>query len=267
MRCVICDSPSNSPLYADINVVKCKCDHVYYTGDLDDKKIQDLYSEKYFLGEEYVNYVDDKEIIQKNFQSRLCNVLEYVKSGKLLEIGSAYGFFLDLAKYKFETLGFEISPEAVDYAKNQLGLNVKNEDFLNYPLEKLDSFDAVCLYDCIEHLLHPENFIEKIAKVTKKGGHIFVTTGDIDTLVPKLRGKKWRLMHPPTHIHYFSRKSLSALLEKNGFRVLKVNYPGYWRSISQAIAGITGSMSLAKKVPGNFYLNTFDIMEIIAKKI
>ncbi|MFA6549659.1 MAG: methyltransferase domain-containing protein, partial [Candidatus Margulisiibacteriota bacterium] len=107
-------------------------------------------------------------------------------------------------------------------------------------------------------------------------GLIAITTGNIDSLNAKARGSKWRQIHPPTHLHYFSRRTLTALLNKYGFDVIYVGYPGIFRSMDD-IAYIV--LSLKNNMPKlyrlfknmgllnwNIYLNTFDFIYIIGKK-
>src|SRR5690242_17034420 len=60
------------------------------------EQIEALYTANYFAGEEYNDYLAERRIIEKNFRARLKNLLPYisdVRSKRLFEIGSAYGFF------------------------------------------------------------------------------------------------------------------------------------------------------------------------------
>ncbi len=264
MKCSVCLSEKAESLWPEIKVVKCECGHIYYNEKLSNDEINELYTDKYFKGEEYSDYLSDKDIIQKNFSKRLKVIKRFAPQGRLLEIGSAYGFFLELAKNNYETEGFEICKEAALHAKDQLKLNVHHADFLAETVE--GSRDVVCLFDCIEHLERPELFIEKISKLMNKNGKIVITTGDIGTLVPKMRGKNWRLVHPPTHIHYFSFNSLEKLLNRYGFKVVHRGYPGVWRSVNQVATSVLKTKKPVELFPFSFYLNTFDIMEVIAVK-
>jgi hypothetical protein len=82
--------------------------------------------------------------------------------------------------------------------------------------------------------------------------------------------EKWRLIHPPTHIHYFSKKNLEQLLARCNFKVLHVSYPLIYRSARQIfyfmfLLNKKPSKLLEKihaAIPESFYipLNTFDIM-------
>ncbi len=94
--CIICNSTANKPLYT--GVVQClNCDYVYADLSLTQEEFEQLYREGYFKGEEYADYVSDKNIAQINFSERLKTLLPFVQNPKesnLLEVGSAYGFFL-----------------------------------------------------------------------------------------------------------------------------------------------------------------------------
>lgn len=264
-ECIVCQKSKTETLFSKYQINQCSCGHVYYVGDLNDEKIKAIYSENYFKGEEYLDYKSDKFIHQKNFKNKLNNVLKYQKSGRLLEIGSAYGFFLELAQKHFTVKGFEICKEAAEFAKNDLKLDVTCADVTEANLN--EQFDVVTMYDCIEHIPRPDKVIEVISKNIKKGGSLFLTTGDIGAPLAKFQGEDWRLIHPPSHIHYFNQRSITQLLKNYGFTVVKINYPGIWRSVALVVDNVFKMPRLAKKFNQNsFWINTFDIMEVVAVK-
>ena len=51
----------------------------------------------------------------------------------------------------------------------------------------------------------------------KPGALIAITTGDFASLNARVRRTKWRLMHPPSHAHYFSIASMTTMLDRFGF--------------------------------------------------
>src|SRR5260370_37375411 len=65
----------------------------------------------------------------------------------------------------------------------------------------------------------------------KSGGLIALTTGDFATLNAQLRRTKWLLMQPPSHAHYFSIASMSAMLNRFGFDTVYARHCGYCRSL------------------------------------
>ena len=64
-------------------------------------------------------------------------------------------------------------------------------------------------------------------------GYLLLTTGDVSSLLPRLQGKAWHLIHPPTHVHYSSRKTITSLLKRLQFEVVDIKYPDVWRSDRQ----------------------------------
>ncbi len=134
----------------------------------------------------------------------------------------------------------------------------------------------MCLWDTIEHLRAPDKYIEKIAENTESGALLNITTGDIDSRVARWRKNKWRLIHPPTHAHYFSVDSLTRLLDRYGFDVVHVEHCGFYRSLDNIAynilalrANLPWLYKLLKKTyitKLDIYSNMYDIMYVIARK-
>jgi len=272
MQCIICGSSQKRALYDGIS--KCRgCGLVYYDNSLTSAELNDLYQENYFKGEEYFNYKEDKDILQKNFKSRLRDILRYKKRGRLFEIGSAYGYFLEQAKKYFDVEGIDISQKPTAFAREKLNLNVHTGNYLDLKLsEKKDIF---CMWDTIEHLQEPQKFIEKIGKDIKPGGYLFLTTGDIGSFVARIQGRRWRLIHPPTHLFYFSPKTIKNLLAEYGFEILEIRRPGMYRSLRQILysmlylnhrKGPEKTKMRLRLVNFPIYFNTFDIIMVVARK-
>jgi cyclopropane fatty-acyl-phospholipid synthase-like methyltransferase len=193
----------------------------------------------------------------------------------LFEIGAAYGFFLEVARPMFASVrGIDVSAEASRHAREQLHLPVETGDFLSAQFNT--PIDVLCMWDTIEHLVHPDRYLEKAAGVMSRDAAICITTGDIGSLMARWRGRNWRQIHPPTHLHYFSVSTLTKLLTRCGFRIEHVSHPGMWRSVD-TMAHIVLNLrhqqhrvyaSLRKLGLLNWhaYLNLGDIMFVIAKR-
>jgi len=237
-----------------------------------------LYHDDYFNGDEYADYVGDKRVIQRNMQKWLRIVREYVPSGSLVEVGCAYGFFLELAREYFDVMGIDVSKEATDYARSRFDVSALSGDFLSDNRLTPASVDVVTMWDFIEHASAPDKFVARAQEILRPGGYLFLTTGDMDSWMAHRQGANWRLIHPPTHLQYFSRATMSKLLGRYGFSVVKVTYPGYWRSIKQILHGlfVFGKLQkpsfihrvLSRVLPQRMgvYLNTHDIMLVAARK-
>ncbi len=263
LRCICCRGEEIKPHL--VGLLSCgRCGHVMADVDMDAFNAKDIYSYNYFKDGEYLDYVKDRACFEKNFKKRLRTLRQYKPAGRLLEIGSACGFFLNLANLFYECTGYEICTEMAQFAGKEFDLNVKAMDYLA-DLEHKDHYDAAVLWDCIEHLARPDLYIQKIRAELKKNGVMALTTGDIGSLVPKLQKGRWRMIHPPTHLHYFTRASISALLNRHGFQIMDIQYPGFYRSLGQMFYGCQVKSLAWVSTP--VYLNLYDIMCVVAKKI
>ncbi len=275
--CNVCKKYNLSKIYSDL--IKCNdCNHVFANLDLDENQIKKIYEETYFFGGEYINYLEDKKLIEKNAKLRLKIINKYLKNlgnKKLLEIGCAYGFFMNFVNNFFKkTVGFDVSKKSIEYAKKKFNLNVFHDDFINKNIE--DKFDIVCMWDVISHLNNPDLYLKKINKLTNDDGILALTTGNIASFNARFSKQNWRLIHPPSHIHYFSKESIANILKNNGFEIIYFKHCGYYRSLKFMLLSV-------KFINKNFnwlnrffdifpilnigiYLNMYDIMYVIAKK-
>lgn len=274
MKCELCGySGQMLPKFPAKEVFECpRCGLIFYRGNT----ASDLYSREYFEGGEYHDYRGDERVIRRNFRKQIRRLLELVPSGRLYEIGCAYGFFLDQARAHWDVSGIDVTEEGIAHAREALRLPVECGDFLDSP-ENPGAFDLICMWDTIEHLPHPVRTIEKATRALKPGGALVITTGDIGSLVARWRGERWRQIHPPTHLYYFSRKTLTLAIEKAGLSVDSIDSVGYWRSLRSMLYGI---FALGKKrtawiyrlltAGGRLdlpvYSNLYDIMVMVAVK-
>ncbi|MBI4999899.1 class I SAM-dependent methyltransferase, partial [Candidatus Gottesmanbacteria bacterium] len=238
------------------------------------KFLTTYYSKGFFTGGKhyraYADYVGDKETILKNMKKYLTVIRKYKKSGRLLDLGCAMGFLIELAeKQGFSGVGVDVSRYAVDLAKKLVG---KEKVFLGrveelssllssraiptyvgrvegssaervsldsstHPLsgfgrnDKNEMFDIVTMFDLIEHLEKPKNVLKQVAQVLKKDGLLVIQTGDVASFWAKLMGKNWHFFAPPQHFYFYSQKNLSDLLSQTGFKVIKIQKIGKWVSL------------------------------------
>ncbi len=180
-----------------------------------------------------------------------------------MEIGSAFGFFLQAAERRgWSAVGFEQSAYAGGLAREKYGLNVINRDFLSEPIR--DRFDVVCLLDTIEHVMNADALIEKAARSLKPGGGIYVTTGDIKSMHARALGRKWRLIAPPLHIFYYSPETISRLLAKHGFSVLSIRHHGKYFNLGSIVRHVS-RLSVNGLAVMPVRIEPLDVMTVIAR--
>lgn len=280
IKCRVCDNTSYEKIFNN-TLVKCNiCGFTTVNEIYPKEELENIYNENYFKGGEYLDYLADSEAVNRNSKQRIKKIKQQFRNYNplnVLEIGCAYGLFGKEFTSQFintSYTGFDIVKEACEYGKNNLKLNIRCEDFLN--LNENKTYSDIFMWDVIEHLPEPEKYIEKISSNCNTGARIFISTGDIKALLPRIQGKYWRQIHPPSHLHYFSKKSLSVLLEKNGFQIKHVSYPGVYRSIKQTWFSLFLLNRPIKRIPNFIYkkissnwlikINTYDLLFIIAEK-
>lgn len=276
--CVACGSGDTRPFHPGL--LRCAgCGHAWADLQLGPDELEALYRRDYFFGDEYLDYVADRATIQKNFRLRLA-VLERIRDParhrRLLEVGCAYGFFLDVARGSFESVtGIDITEDGVRHARETLGLDVVQADLLAHDFGDR-GFDVACLWDTIEHLPRPDLFVERLARLTGPGALLAVTTGDIGSLNARLNGRRWRLIHPPTHLHYFTRQSLLRLLDRHGFEPAYDRSCGFYRGADFTAYNLLVLRWKAKRLyvllkrlrltGFDFYLDLGDIRYVVARR-
>lgn len=283
--CIACDGSRFKP-YVD-QLIKCsKCGLVSMEKIPTFEELKKLYEREYFFGMEYSDYLADRLALEKNFKQRIKFLNKYLSDNAVLvEIGCAYGYFLNLLKDEVQWhKGFDVSKESIDYAKKEFGINATSGDFLDDKELKPSSVDLICMWDVVEHLGEPHKHIKKAAQLLKKGGALSLTTGDISSWMATRRAGKWRMIHPPTHIYYFSPQSIEKLLAKYDLNVAKIRYKPTYRNtgsvFNQLIANrkaLQRNSSLLEtghkfaKATGlhklNIPLNLYDVMEVTAVKV
>lgn len=276
--CLVCDG-ALLPAPRRRGLMACaRCGFVTAGLELSEAELRQVYGRDYFHGLEYADYVAEADSLRLNFGRRLSTLDRFVgdaRDKRLFEIGCAYGFFLEVARGRYRRAGgIDISAEAVAYARARLGLEVSEGDYLEH--EGAAGADVFCLWDTIEHLHAPHEYVAKIARDIAPGGLLAITTGDIGSLNARLRGRRWRMIHPPTHLHYFATDSLRRLLDRHGFDVIHVEHPGQARTVRSILyislalkAGRPALWRMAERLPGlgtSLTLNLFDIMYVIARR-
>jgi SAM-dependent methyltransferase len=197
-------SPEHMRTY---RVVRCNtCSHAFCI--LPTKDISNNY--KSVVDEEYLSREDAHLLTAKNVVKAM---RKYIPRGKLLDIGCATGSFLTVAKEHYSVEGLELSEWSSNIAK-KCGLTIHTCTISELP--PVEKYDVVTLWGVIEHFDSPAEEIAKISRIVKPGGYVFLWTGDIDSWLARLLGRKWWYIQGQ-HIQFFSNKSLDRLFSDAGF--------------------------------------------------
>lgn len=259
------------------DIYRCRDCGLGATQPQTDVDFSKVYDESYFNGKQddgYADYAGSEEILSNEFRQTLKFIRGLVGPGhkRLLEIGSAHGFFLSEAHKDFDCIGLEFSESAAAIAKSR-GLNVLQGAATADRIEALGRFDVIVMLDTIEHLPNPREVIEASSRQLDREGILVFTTGDFGSLYAKTSGSKWRLMTPPQHLFFFTEKSVRALGASAGLEVVEFGHP--WKKvplslIAHQLPRVTGIKSLPvgafMRSTAGIPMNLFDAMRVAYRK-
>ena len=110
-------------------------------------------------------------------------------------------------EYGYDVEGIEIGEYAAEQARERLRINVFNSDIYSAELEP-ERYDVITLWDVVEHLPDPNMAFERINRALRPNGYVAFSTGDVSSVWARITGKRWQLLTPPQHLHFFSERSL-----------------------------------------------------------
>ncbi|MDD5309229.1 MAG: class I SAM-dependent methyltransferase [Deltaproteobacteria bacterium] len=240
VACNLCGRDDCSVRYSvnGMRLVRCNaCGLSYFNPRLADEDIARIYRGDYFCNGSirsrsgpiygYQDYLGDKRNIQQDFSRKIDSIRGQVRRGRVLEIGCAFGFFLELMRAEgWRTEGIEPNPGAAAYASSVLGLDVGEGSFMDRDYGS-ETYELVAMFDVVEHLVDPKAALLRIHRILKADGLLVLSTVDIDSLVARALGPKWEdIRRSRCHLWMFSKKTMSRMLRECGFEILDVSSYG-----------------------------------------
>jgi 2-polyprenyl-3-methyl-5-hydroxy-6-metoxy-1,4-benzoquinol methylase len=231
------------------------------------------YTAGYFNGQRsdgYADYLGAEPVLRREFARTVAFIRKFVPAGRLLDIGCAYGFFLQEARHHFDVAGIELAAEAAAHGRRN-GLDVVTGVADAPTLARLGQFDVVTMFDVIEHLPEPGDVLAVAARHLRPGGVMVITTGDFASLPARVMGPKWRLMTPPQHLWFFTREAIRAMAESAGLTLIDFARPAKLVPLSliafqlRRMLGMRNSRAAGASGIG-VPINLFDAMRLVLRK-
>ena len=244
-------STPNCSNKADIIFYQCSvCGHGQIKNILDNKK--------YYQNYELIHNVNNTGVsgaytdtLLKFYEKKFAELNAYIKSNEtILDIGCGPGVLLKRAmKYFKSGIGVEPSCIQTNYAENKLHIKIINSFFDEKINIKDESIDAFICTQVFEHL---EN-VREVARVAYNKlkmngvGYIEVPNGQ------KIISQNRYYDIFPEHLNYYSILSLTTLLVKSGFEIIKIeesfdeNYISAFVKKTRQFEGFTKEISNNKR--------------------
>lgn len=287
VSCLNC-SGKDSVLFTEdegVKVVRCSsCGLVFNNPQIFKQEISEIYTEDYYkstfpaLG--YEDYAANKNDIQHSFRRRMPHLKKYSRGNSLLDVGSACGFFLEVAAESgFQPEGIDCSQWATDYARKNMNFPVYTGLVDTYPWPAGRKYDVITCWDVIEQLPDPKSVFSKIYALLAPGGVLALTVRDINSFMAKSMKTKWIHFRPREKYVYFSKKTVRDFLTRLGFEMEEMTFQHAGKDCTFEILAKKLSHSsplIGKLAAGTFkalglwnktlYLNFMDSMLVIARK-
>jgi 2-polyprenyl-3-methyl-5-hydroxy-6-metoxy-1,4-benzoquinol methylase len=165
----------------------------------------------------------DEEIKHKGLSPAESRVLSLIQRSKpsseknYLEVGIGSGTLFK--KTKDLGLGcYGIEPGKWHNEKNIF------EDISTMPFRNFFHF-IVCI-DVLEHMENPVNFLDEIKSFARTSSNLYCQFPNGQSLEAIIRRKRWPMLRPYGHLHYFSYDSTLKMFEKSGWKLLSLHHTG-----------------------------------------
>ncbi|MFA6448617.1 MAG: class I SAM-dependent methyltransferase, partial [bacterium] len=110
------------------------------------------------------------------YEKHVDNIEEYkIPPGAMLDIGCAYGgILLESATRGWTTRGIEPSAEAAKFCRDNLKLDVTQEEILDASLPE-NAYDAIVMLEVLEHVRNPIKVMQQVSKLARPQCLLYLT--------------------------------------------------------------------------------------------
>lgn len=250
------------------NIDRCEdCGHIFTNPYPSEKQINYYYnsSMKKFENDFFKETFNSRTNI---FIPRAKLIKKLLKNkGNLLDIGAGIGIFFNAfkrIKTNIDLTACDINQEAINLINSRFPkVNTLNCDFLN--LDESKKYNCITLWDTFEHLVNPEQFLNKIRKILKRNGYLVLSTPNTLSLEWAIAKENHVQILPPGHVNLYNCSNINLVFDKS-FRVEDI----HTLNGSLDVSYIQKYVSDKKDINSIFwkkFLNDKDTLNNLAKKI
>jgi 2-polyprenyl-3-methyl-5-hydroxy-6-metoxy-1,4-benzoquinol methylase len=219
--CPTCGSADAEPeLEKDhMRIVRCRaCDLVYVNPTFDERHYKAVYASA-----EYQDIVRELGIKSHDYRVQRFGVERVglmaahlaLPRPRYLDVGCSTGFVVEAARDRgWEAIGLDLNPSAIEYGRSR-GLDVRAVAIEDAGLAPA-SFDAVSLFDVLEHLLDPIRTLRACVRLLSPGGILFLYVPNYDSASRLLMGKDAHFIWPTHHLNYYTPVTIRDLMAREG---------------------------------------------------
>ena len=232
-KCPVCNSQESTPYCnkGPFLILRCPdCTTEYVANPPTAEELETYYSrEEYYQGGESEGYANYDDQTQGSVEAIWPLLEQYAeRKGCILDIGCGYGSDLAVAsRMGWQCVGVEISEHARGVASERLGDSVEIAASIEEITPRI--FDVVLMLDVIEHVSDPYSLFYPLfaSGSIQQETVVIVSTPNAGSISAKTEVADWIYRHPPSHLTFFTKKSLETLFDVMQFSNVEVDgiYP------------------------------------------
>ena len=224
--CPACGAENARAVHEGLPLVRCpRCGLGWLSPQPPEGALAQVYSEEYYtrpIDEGGPSYTENQAGLERFFEGRLRRIERLIPPGRLLEVGAGLGYLLHAAARRgWSAVGLETSPFAAAYARDRVGVDVRQQTLAEAGLPE-GAFDAVVLRDVLEHARDPRDLLRQAGRVLRTGGVLALSMPNFASLDAQLGGLHWRHLRLEQHLFHFTPEAIRRLLGEGGFRVVEM---------------------------------------------
>jgi SAM-dependent methyltransferase len=145
------------------------------------------------------------------------------RPGRLVDVGSGKGHFLDAARRAgWAVLGIEVSEAAAAEAHRRYGQTTTLvADWGD--AEQSGPFDAITFWHVLEHLPDPVDALRRARPLLARDGVVVVGVPNLASWQARVFGDAWLHLDIPRHLVHFTPATLAMVMSRAGFVVEHVD--------------------------------------------
>ena len=183
---------------------------------------------RYYESEDYISHTDAKRsLVDKiyhtvkgyNLKSKLSLINSYAGTDKtLLDVGAGTGDFLVGAKHDGWKI-YGIEPNGLARLKAEEKGVMLLDDLNTLPMGH--KFEVITLWHVLEHLPDLDSQIAKLVGLLTEDGTLVVAVPNFRSYDAEYYKEYWAAFDVPRHLWHFSQKSIQAIFEKYGMKLVR----------------------------------------------
>lgn len=214
----------------EFDIVRCaRCGLVRLDPMPSDEQLAGFYADDYYA---YVPATKRKSLL-----AVLSTVLridirtgdpDFKSPGEFLDVGCGAGAYLRvMADRGWRVRGVEPSSSG-SKAGQAMGFDIFHGTLLDAMFPD-SSFDYVRSNHSFEHMTNPVEILKETHRILRSRGKLYIGIPNGDSFAFRLFGRYWWYMGVPLHTYTYSVKTIVMLLERSGFKIVKVSFnSNFW---------------------------------------